>query len=325
MAPTMPTVHKRSRTLLKTLLWVLLVQFVLFNISAAIYAHKLSYFFKDAPDWEIANEKNFLVKTWKLFKGPSFNKNPREAKPPFAYDSLNFKTAGGLNITAWESRLDSAKGTVCLFHGLTSNKAYYLDEAVFFINEGYNVLMLDFRGHGTSEGQKSTLGYREAEEIKAAVDYLQKKGERNIYLFGGSMGAVAVARAAAVYDLKLSGIILEMPFDRLLDHIKARGRTFGFPPKAFGVPVTFWMGLHRNIPAFSHNTSDYAKKISVPVLIQWGSRDHLVLPEETTRIYESFRSRKELVVYDGAVHSSLMRQDPGKWMKEVREFLNRKM
>ena len=237
----MPPAKKRTRTLLKTLLWVFLVQFVLFNISAAIYAHKLSVFYKDAPDWNIANETNVISKTWKLFKGPSFNKNTKEAMPSFSYDSLNFKTSGGINISVWYSKLDSSKGTVCLFHGLTSNKAYYLDEAVFFINEGYNVLLLDFRGHGTSEGETSTIGYREAEEVKLAVDYLQSRGEKNIFLFGGSMGAVAVTRAAAEYNLKISGIILEMPFNRLLDHIKARGRSFGFPPKAFGAPVTFWM------------------------------------------------------------------------------------
>jgi uncharacterized protein len=317
------TKTKNFRFYLKWVLWVLLFQFVLVNISAAIYAYKFTHFYKNPPDWDVAHSKNIFDKTWKLFKGPSFGKNANEPLPEFPYQQLFLKRSDGLKIDTWYSPVINSKGTVCLFHGLTSNKAYYLQEANIFRNYGFAVLMLDFHGHGKSDGMTTTIGYDEAEEVKLAYDFLNVKGEKNIYLFGGSMGAVAIARAISVYNLNPSGIILDMPFDGLLDHIKAKGRSFGFPKNLFALPVTGWISMESSIPAFKHITSNYARNIHCPVLLEWGTADHLVSQKETQRIFDAIASKKKkLVVYQEGVHSSLLSQDPVKWEKEMQAFLD---
>jgi uncharacterized protein len=314
----------KLRTILRWTLWVLLTQLVLGSISAALYAYKFTHFFEKPGDWNVAQPKNVLDKTWKLFKGPAFGKNGDEPLPDFPFMNLSFRSKGGIEIDAWYSTVADAKGTVCLFHGLTSNKAYYLPEARFFRDHGYNVLLLDFRGHGKSGGMKTTLGYDEAEEVKLACDFLKSKNESRIFLFGGSMGAVTIARAVSVYRLDVAGIVLEMPFDGLLDHVKARGRSFGFPQTIFAVPVTCWIGLENSFPVFRHKTSRYAETIHCPVLLQWGTNDHLVTSEETQNIFDHFTSKnKKLVVYEDAVHSSLLNQDPIRWKKEMEQFLQR--
>ena len=300
----------------------MVTQFVLGNISAAIYAYKFTHFFEKPGEWNVARPKNIFDKTWKLFKGPSFGKNENDPLPDFPFSNISFTLKEGKKIDVWESKIPDPKGTVCLFHGLTSSKAYYLPEAKYFREHGYNVLLLDFRGHGKSEGMKTTIGYKEAEEVKLAYEYVKAEGEKRIFLFGGSMGAVTIARAVSVYNLKPSGIILEMPFDGLFDHIKARGRSFGFPQTMFAIPVTLWIALENSFPAFKHKTSEYAKKIDCPVLLEWGTNDHLVMEKETTNIFNNLRSKnKKLVVYEEAVHSSFFRQDPVKWQKEIEQFL----
>jgi alpha-beta hydrolase superfamily lysophospholipase len=317
------TKTKKFRLYLKWVLWVLLFQFVLGNICAAIYAYKFTHFYKSPPSWDVAHPKNIFDKTWKLFKGPSFGKDANEALPRFPYQQLRLERSDRLKINIWYSPVANAKGTICLFHGLNSNKAYYLKEASTFRNYGFTVLLLDFHGHGKSDGMTTTIGYDEAEEVKLAYDYLASKGEKNIYLFGGSMGAVAIARAVAVYHLSPSGIILDMPFDGLLDHIKARGRSFGFPQNLFALPVTCWIGLESFIPTFKHKTSNYARSIHCPVLLEWGTADHLVTRKETESIFNAITSKKKrLVIYEDGVHSSLLSQDPLKWEKEMQEFLN---
>ena len=312
----------KLRTVLRWTLWALLTQLLLGNISAALYAYKFTHFFEKPGEWNVAQPKNVLDKTWKLFKGPAFGKNGNEPLPDFPFMNLTLKSKDGTEIEAWYSTVAAAKGTVCLFHGLTSNKAYYLPEARFFRDQGYNVLLLDFRGHGKSGGMKTTLGYDEAEDVKLACDFLKTKNENRIFLFGGSMGAVTIARAVSVYRLDVSGIVLEMPFDRLLDHVKARGRSFGFPQTLFAVPVTCWIGLENSFPVFRHKTSRYAETIHCPVLLQWGTKDHLVTPEETQNIFDHLSSQnKKLVVYEDAVHSSLLNQDPIQWKREMEQFL----
>ena len=58
------------------------------------------------------------------------------------------------------------------------------------------------------------------------------------------------------------------------------------------------------------------------MLLQWGSLDHMVLKEETDRIYASIASaNKKLVIYENADHESFLQKDPGKWRKEIAGFL----
>ena len=59
--------HK-LRSLLRTLLWVFLIQFILVNISASIYAYKFTHFETD-PSLYVP-PKNIFEKTWRLFVGP---------------------------------------------------------------------------------------------------------------------------------------------------------------------------------------------------------------------------------------------------------------
>src|SRR5215213_9594254 len=64
------TKTKAWRYYLKWVLWILLFQFILANISASIYAHKFTHFY-DGPPPERSSQ-NIITKTWKLFVGPKF-------------------------------------------------------------------------------------------------------------------------------------------------------------------------------------------------------------------------------------------------------------
>ena len=315
---------KKFRSAVKWILRVLLFQFILMNISASLHAWKLTHFYTD-PELRIIrpSSKNVFVKTWKLFAGIKFPRSLKNNAPQFPIDTVQFKTKNGLLIDCWYSKPDSAaKGTVILFHGLSTNKNYFAYEAVQFRNWGYNILMVDLRGHGNSEGNITTLGFRESEEVKLAYDFVRQKGEKNIFLWGLSLGAVSIAKAISDYDIKPSGVILEMPFACLQSYLKARSRVFGFPEEPFGFLVTAWVGIERGYYGFGHKVTDYVKKINCPVLLQWGSRDRYVLQEETDGVYNNIASvNKKLVVYEDADHQSLLRHDPEKWRQEVGALL----
>lgn len=319
--------RKRLPVYLRWIGWVLLVQLILINISAALYAYKLTHVYNDPALRNARPSRNIFVKTWRLFTGPRQPHSVITEAPSFPYDTVSFQTEKGIPIDAWYSKADSAaKGTVILFHGITANKGMMLTEAAEFRYLGYNVLLVDFRAHGNSGGQTTTIGVREAEEVKLAYDFVAAKGEKNIFCWGTSMGAVVVARAISQYALNLSGIILEMPFSSLQAHLEGRARTLGFggfPEKPFGFFVSFWMGIERGFGGFKHRTAAYAKKINCPVLLQWGSRDNYVQKKETDQIYTSIASAsKKLVIYEGAGHVSLLQFDPGKWRTETEAFLS---
>ncbi len=200
-----------------------------------------------------------------------------------------------------------------------------IPEAKAFLDLGLNVLMIDFRGHGRSEGNISSLGVKEVEEVKLAWDHVKAGGETEIYLYGVSMGAVAVLKACSDHQLEPAGLILEMPFASMRSHLQARSRIVGFPgfpERPFGFLVSTWIGWQRGFNGPAHKTYNYAEKIHCPVLIQWGDKDPYVLRWETEIIFNSTPStRKKMVTYSGAGHESLFRFNPELWKKEVTEFI----
>lgn len=319
---------KKNRvTTIRVLKWignVLLVQLILINISAAFHAYRLTHYYDDDKIRNQApSQGKLFLRTWRMMTGKKLGKSLIQYYPTIPYDTVQLTTANGKKLEAWYIKADSAKGTVILFHGLGSNKGNVLGEAFEFNSFGYNTLLVDIRAHGNSEGVVNSIGYKESEEVKLAYDHVSKRGEKNIVLWGMSLGAVIIAKAIPQYDLKPQKIILEMPFDRLQDHLRARARISGFPAEPFGFFVTFWAGIEQGYWGYAHKTSSYVKDIHCPVLFQWGNNDEYVMKEETDRIFASIGSKeKKFEVYEGAEHGPLVAGNQSKWDKVVTDFLN---
>jgi len=315
----MPLVRsKKFRSILKVIAWVIVVQFILLNISAALYAYKFTHFY-NSGEYQTSSQ-NVLSKTWRLFAGPKFYKATKEKEPDFPFETIQLETKKGLAIHAWYSTVDSSKACVILLHGVSVNKSYVVSEAEAFRQLGYNVLLIDFRGHGLSDGNTTTFGDDETLEVKAAFHFATSKGNQKIILYGTSLGAVVAIKAAADKIIKPHAIVAEMPFGSLQDHLEARARIVGFPSQPFAFFVTLWMGIERGYNGFGHNTSAYAKDIDCPVLLQWGDKDQYVSKEETYSVFDNLSSQKKLVTY-AAGHESLLKADATKWYNEVAAFL----
>jgi uncharacterized protein len=101
--------------------------------------------------------------------------------------------------------------TILLIHPLGSSNDNMLIYAEFLANAGYGVFMIDLRAHGSSDGDTSTFGLREAEDVAGAVDYLLSRLDVNgqkIGVLGISLGAQAALRGALKTDC-LRALVLE--------------------------------------------------------------------------------------------------------------------
>ena len=123
------------------------------------------------------------------FQGPVYRKITNEESPEFPYQTVDLLTKDSLSLEAWYIPVDSSKGTVILFHGLGGNKSNVLKQAYEFRYLGFNVMLVDLRAHGRSNGNITTMGFRESEDVKLAYEYVLKKGEKNIILYGISLGS----------------------------------------------------------------------------------------------------------------------------------------
>jgi pimeloyl-ACP methyl ester carboxylesterase len=311
----------KLRSVVRWILWVLLVQLLLANISAALYAYKFTHYYEGPMPARTG--QNIFGKTWRLFAGPRFYKMSREEEPSFPFQNISFKTVEGISIDGWYSKVDSAKGCVVLLHGVTVNKSYLTAEAGCFRNWGYNVLLIDFRGHGKSEGHNGSFGVKETGEVEQAVAFAKTQGNKKIILYGISLGAAVSLKAASDGKIKPDAVIADMPFGSLHHHLRSRAVETGFPAEPFATLVTLWMGMERGYNGFHHDVSDYVQSVHCPVLLQWGDQDQYVSRDEMDKVYSKLASgQKKIVTYAGAGHEALLSVDPLKWQREVLSFLS---
>lgn len=105
-----------------------------------------------------------------------------------SYRDVTFKTADGLALSSWfVPALGETKQAVLLLHGYPADKGDIL-ESMIFLRKEYNLLFLDFRYFGQSEGSYSTIGIKETADVLAAVKYLKSMGMEKIGVWGFSMG-----------------------------------------------------------------------------------------------------------------------------------------
>ena len=317
--------RKGPRSVFKWILWAFLAQFVLINISGIIYGYKLTHFYEPSPNaTDEARSGNIFIKTWRIFKGPTYRKITIEESPGLPYQTLHLFTKDSLALEAWYIPVDSSKGTVILFHGLGGNKSSILKEAYEFSHMGFNVMLVDMRAHGRSDGNITTMGFRESEDVKLAYDYILKRGERNIILYGISLGSFVIAKAIYDYNIAPSRVILEIPFSNIKRLVGVRGRMIGFPEGPFGVFVTFWASIEQGFNGFTQDTYKYVQKINCPVLIQCGATDIFASRTERETIFKNIpAAEKKLVIYENAVHQPLLNADPLKWKQEISEFVSK--
>jgi pimeloyl-ACP methyl ester carboxylesterase len=128
----------------------------------------------------------------------------------FEFKEVNFKSRDGLTLFGnfFPARNHA---TILLVHGLGASGKDLAAFARLFIMAGYGVLLMDLRAHGKSEGDTSTFGLREGDDVAGAVDYLLTRidvhGDR-IGAYGISLGAQAVLRGALKTD-KIRALALE--------------------------------------------------------------------------------------------------------------------
>ena len=312
---------------LKRLAYLLLFLFIFFNIICAVQAYHFTRFV-DGVEKQDVQKMGMLDKTGAMLFGVPVPKSKNVDSLKIPHITVHFKTEDGLILAAWSAvhKDDSvtARGTILMFHGHGSCRSGLIKEAEAFYNLGWNILSVDFRDHGDSEGTTCSVGYNESKDVKAAYDYAMANGEKNIEMYGASMGAATITKAIHNYpSMKVQKIILEMPFATMQNATEGFVRVMHFPGEPLGSFLTFWGSVNLGVWAFSNKPVEYVKDIHCSTLLQWGAEDFRVEKSETENIYKNLGTEdKKLVIYENSGHQSLCKNDHEKWMENVTAFLN---
>lgn len=307
----------------KILFRTALALFILVNVIVAFHAYKFTHFYDNGSiSIKRPEDKSGWDKTKEILFGINAVKLKNTVTADSSFQTVYVTTKSGLKLEGWYLAAGNAVGTVCLFHGHGGTKSGVIKEAKAFRAMGYNAFLLDFRAHGSSGGNTCTIGYYETEDIRLAYDYVKNKGEKNIVLWGISMGAATITKAVNEYGLTPRKLILEMPFGTIQDAVRGRLKVMGLPPQPLGTLLTFWGGAENGFWAFSMKPQEFVKDIHCPALLQWGANDPRVSRSEEELLFKNIGTTdKKFVVYENSGHESLCKKEPVKWNAEVTAFL----
>ena len=141
-------------------------------------------------------------------------------------------TVGDIGLAGWYIPAGNGAGptapTIVIVHGWGSNKSNMLDPATV-VHDEYNLLLPDLRNHGQSSEAPTTQGVREADDLRAMIDWLEaSKAPAQIALMGVSMGG-ATALSEADRDERVVAIIIESTHASLANAAQARLERSGYP------------------------------------------------------------------------------------------------
>ena len=154
------------------------------------------------------------------------------AQRGWRFEDVRFTAADGARLHGWLVPVDGDSGavhprlTLLLLHGNAGNISHRLEKLAILRELGVDVLILDYRGYGESEGRPDEAGtYLDA---RAGYEHLvrtRRLDPRTIVLFGESLGSAVAAHLAT--EAEVGGVVLEESFTSMADVAQ---RLFPFLP-----------------------------------------------------------------------------------------------
>ena len=231
----------------------------------------------------------------------------------------------GLKLAARYFNRDYDK-TIILFHGYRSSSARDFSCAVkMYLDFGFNVLLVDQRTHGRSEGKLITFGVKESQDAISWTLFIQEKyNTKNIILSGMSMGATTVLFACGLgLPSSVKGIIADSGFTSPIDIIRSVGeRYFKINPSLLIPSIDLCCRIFGKFSITESNTIDAIKKTDVPILLIHGKADGFVPCEMSQKVFDSDSSKSRLVLVENANHGLGFLVDTKNVKAELKKFLD---
>jgi fermentation-respiration switch protein FrsA (DUF1100 family) len=219
-------------------------------------------------------------------------------------ESVFLESEDGVRIHAFYLPSPGATRSLLFLHGNAGNASHRLPNAADLAALGTDVLLLEYRGYGLSEGRADEKGvYADA---RAGLEHLRTSRAcppGRIVVFGRSLGgAVAVDLAA---NRPLAGVILESTFTSIADVARA----------AVGIPFGRLIG--RRFPAEEKIT-----RVRCPILFFHGDRDRIIPFELGRRLFEAAPEPKAFETISGAGHNDTTLVGGTEYYRRIRRFLD---
>ena len=214
--------------------------------------------------------------------------------------------------------------SVLILAGRAETVLYCYYFADLFQKAGCNVIVVDPRACGLSEGKYTTAGIKEGEDAALWIDHIHKKyGIEKFFIHGICVGSAEAIYVAAGHQPYLKGIILEGPYSAFYKVLLMRTRNHGKPTFPVCLQMAILYKKLAGVNVFKHKPIEEIRKVDVPALFLCGKEDKSNSPADFTKIYDACASsKKKFVWFEHGAHSHLRIVNKDKYDSEVIEFIN---
>ncbi|MBR4444333.1 MAG: alpha/beta hydrolase [Solobacterium sp.] len=243
----------------------------------------------------------------------------KEELQSLSHEECMIVSKDGLRLYGAYYRCSDPKRVVLCAHGYRGTAEGDFCDKVHFLREaGCDLLLIQQRACGNSEGDAITFGARESEDI---LEWLSTvKTDLPVYLYGISLGASSVLLCAD-RTKQIHGIIADCGFSSMHDILAYLGKRWMHLPSFPFLQILD--GFCRVRGHFRMKDADcipVLKQAKAPVLFFHGEKDAFVTADNALRNYDACASYKKLVLVNGAGHNESHLCEPARYEKEVLEF-----
>ena len=244
-------------------------------------------------------------------------------------EDFNVTAPDGATLRGWKVRAAKSNDSwVLVLHGVADNRYGMTEHARMLLQAGYNVVMMDARAHGASDGAIASYGWLERKDVSAEIEALQRdEHPAHIFVLGNSMGA-GIALQAAGSDARIEAVVAEAPFADLqeaaydyagLQRWPLLGKTW-FAPGAW--TVVYHGEKLAGFPASEVSSIKAVERRAFPLLLICDGADVVLPCRHSEKILRAATGPKELWRVPGALHTEAMGAAPQEFRRRVIAFFD---
>ena len=240
-------------------------------------------------------------------------------------EEINIISSDNLKLKGYKIKNPIKKSDiwVILLHGYMGCALELVGNAKKFINMGYNILLIDLRAHGKSEGKYIGMGWKDKDDLLLWINKLCTENKNcRIILYGVSMGAATVMMVSGE-NLKnnVKVIIEDCGYSSIKDEYESILKYYNPVISKF---VMFSVNLVTKIKlGYSIKEASCIKQVqksNIPILFIHGESDTFVPYNMLEKIYNAKKEPKEILTVKGAGHTKSCKIEPNKYWNKVEEF-----
>lgn len=247
-----------------------------------------------------------------------------------AAEEARFSAQDGTSISAWVVRHPNPQGLLIFLHGFGSSKTDLLDVAGSLYRAGrFSMILLDFRGHGDSGPGEVSFGFRETQEVKAAIDFAASDpGLKDLPVgcWGLSMGG-AIAMLSASRFPEIRAVVADSAYADMGKAIaRAQWLTYHIPRAPLGQLVIWAVQWKlRSKPGVLDPVKVVGRIAPRPIFFIHGGNDATIPSSEGLALYHAAGEPKTWWLVPEAEHATCYYERTEEYVRKVTEFFENEL